>query len=124
MFNKEKTILIAEDERSINRLINAKLKQEGFQVIQVYDGKEALELVFNGDIDLAVLNMMMPYLDGGQVLKRIRAAGINIPVIVFSVKNRESDLQQCLLLGANDYLVKPFQLDDLVARIMRLLGEN
>jgi DNA-binding response OmpR family regulator len=123
MTDEETIILVAEDDRQINNLIGAKLKKEGFKVIQTYDGKEALSVLLQGKANLALLNMMMPYLDGRQVLQQIRAAGLKIPVIIFSVKSRESDLRQCLLLGANDYLVKPFQLADLVQRINNLLTE-
>jgi DNA-binding response OmpR family regulator len=123
MTDEETIILVAEDDRQINNLIGAKLKKEGFKVIQTYDGKEALSVLLQGKANLALLNMMMPYLDGRQVLQQIRAAGLKIPVVIFSVKSRESDLRQCLLLGANDYLVKPFQLADLVQRINNLLTE-
>ncbi len=116
-----KTVLIAEDEKRINNLICARLKQEGYQVIQAFDGREALQELLQGKADLALLNMMMPHLDGSQVLKRLRSAGVELPVIIFSVKSREIDLRQCLLLGANDYLVKPFALDDMVKRIIILL---
>jgi DNA-binding response OmpR family regulator len=123
MTDEETIILVAEDDRQINNLIGAKLKKEGFKVIQTYDGKEALSVLLQGKANLALLNMMMPYLDGRQVLQQIRAAGLKIPVVIFSVKSRESDLRQCLLLGANDYLVKPFQLADLVQRTNNLLTE-
>lgn len=122
--NEQKTILVAEDVGSINRLISAKLKKEGYLIIPAYDGNEALKAITEGHVDLALLNMMMPYLDGSQVVKRIRAAGIKIPVIIFSVKSHESFLKQCLHFGANDYLVKPFQLDDMVKLAEKLLGEN
>ncbi len=120
----QKTILLAEDQAYINRLVAAKLSKEGFRVIQAYDGEEALRLLFVQEVDLAVLNLMMPQVDGGQVLRQVRSAGKNFPVIIFSVKSRESDLQYCLKLGANDYLVKPFELDDLVRRVKKLIGEN
>lgn len=120
----QKTILLAEDQVNINRLIAAKLNREGFRVIQAYDGEEAIRLLLNQEVDLALLNLMMPQLDGGQVLRRVRSAGKTIPVIIFSVKNRESDLQYCLQLGADDYLVKPFELDDLFRRVKKLIGER
>ncbi len=120
----QKTILLAEDQANINRLVAAKLSKEGFRVIQAYDGEEALRLLFVQDVDLAVLNLMMPQLDGGQVLRQVRSAGKTFPVIIFSVKSRESDLQYCLQLGANDYLVKPFELDDLARRVKKLIGES
>jgi DNA-binding response OmpR family regulator len=120
---KLKTILIAEDEERVNNLICARLKQEGFQVIQTFDGKAALHELLQGKADLALLNMMMPHIDGGQILRRIRKAGMELPVIIFSVRSRESDLRRCLLLGAKDYMVKPFELDDMITRITKFIVE-
>jgi len=124
MTASESVVLVAEDNWQINNLIKARLIKESMKVVQTDNGKEALEIVLQGKANLALLNMMMPLLDGSQVVQQIRAAGLTIPVIIFSVKSRESDLNQCLLLGANDYLVKPFQLDDLVQRIDNLLMER
>jgi len=124
MAASESVVLVAEDNWQINNLIKARLIKESMKVVQTDNGKEALEIVLQGKANLALLNMMMPLLDGSQVVQQIRAAGLTIPVIIFSVKSRESDLNQCLLLGANDYLVKPFQLDDLVQRIDNLLMER
>ncbi len=123
MEHQPKTILIAEDEERINNLICARLKLEGYQVIQTFDGQEALQELLQGKADLALLNMMMPHLDGAQILKRIKKAGMELPVIIFSVRNRESDLRMCMYLGAKDYMIKPFELDDLVTRIKKLIGE-
>ncbi len=124
MTASESVVLVAEDNWQINNLIKARLIKESMKVVQTDNGKEALEIVLQGKANLALLNMMMPLLDGSQVVQQIRAAGLTIPVIIVSVKSRESDLNQCLLLGANDYLVKPFQLDDLVQRIDNLLMER
>lgn len=124
MVARESVVLVAEDNWQMNNLIKAKLLKENLKVVQTDNGKEALEIVLQGKVNLALLNMMMPLLDGNQVIQQIRAAGLTIPVIIFSVKSRESDLHQCLLLGANAYLVKPFQLDDLVQRIDNLLMER
>lgn len=124
MGRDNKTILVAEDVASINRLIAARLRKAGYRVLATYDGNEALEAIFREPVDLALINMMMPHFDGSQVLRRIRAAHIDIPVIIFSVKTQESFLQQCLHFGANDYLVKPFQLEELLAKIDNLLMER
>jgi len=118
-----KTVLIAEDEERINNLICARLEQEGYLVIQTYDGEEALQELLQGKADLALLNMMMPQLDGSQILKRLRNAGRELPIIIFSVKSWESDLRDSLSLGAKDYIVKPFELDDMVSRINKLIME-
>ena len=119
-----KTVLIAEDEERINNLICARLKQEGYLVIQTYDGEEALQELLLGKADLALLNMMMPHLDGSQILKRLRNAGRELPIIIFSVKSWESDMRTCLYFGATDYMVKPFELDDMVSRVNKLITEQ
>lgn len=119
-----KTVLIAEDEKRINNLICARLKQEGYLVIQAFDGEEALQELLQGKADLALLNMMMPHLDGSQVLKRLRNAGRELPVIIFSVKSWESNLRDSLFLGAKDYIVKPFELDDMIFRVNKLITEQ
>ena len=121
---RAKTVLIAEDEKRINNLICARLKQEGYLVIQAFDGEEALQELLQGKADLALLNMMMPHLDGSQVLKRLRNAGRELPVIIFSVKSWESDLRDSLFLGAKDYIVKPFELDDMISRVNKLITEQ
>jgi DNA-binding response OmpR family regulator len=118
-----KTVLIAEDEERINNLICARLKQEGYQVIQTFDGREALQDLLQGKADLALLNMMMPHLDGSQILKRLRKVGIAIPIIIFSVKSWESEMRTCLYLGAKDYMVKPFELNDMVSRVNKMIRE-
>ncbi len=123
MMSESKTVLIAEDEKRINNLISARLKQEGYRVIQTFDGEAALQELLARKADLGLLNMMMPHLDGNQILRRLRNAGRVIPIIIFSVKNKESDLRNSLLSGASDYIVKPFELDDMVSRINKIIGE-
>ncbi len=121
---RPKTILVAEDEERINNLICARLKLEGYQVIQAFDGKEALLELLQGRADLALLNLQMPHLDGGLILKRIRDKGVELLVICISARSSESDLRMWLLSGANDYLVKPFELDVLISRIKKQFGEK
>lgn len=118
-----KKILIAEDDLSINRLLTFKLQKEGFNVISTADGKAALQAALKEDIDAAILDIMMPFLDGIQVLKRIKAEKPLLPVIILSVKSMDRDLNQALELGASDYLTKPFQPGEVVERINRILGE-
>lgn len=118
-----KCILIAEDDTSLNRLISFKLEKEGFKVISTADGKAALKACLEEDIDAAVLDIMMPFLDGIQVLKKIRAVKPQLPVIILSVKSMQRDLHQGLESGANDYMTKPFQPDELVERLNNLLGD-
>lgn len=120
---KTKTILIAEDDLSLNRLIAFKLEKENFRVISTADGKAALHTALESDIDAAVLDIMMPFLDGLQVLKRIRKVKPHLPVIILSVKSQEQDLDRGLELGANDYITKPFQPKVLVDQLKKILGD-
>ena len=100
------------------------VEQEGYRVIQTYDGEEALQELLQGKADLALLNMMMPHLDGSQILKRLKNAGRELPIIIFSVKSWESDMRTCLFFGAKDYIAKPFELDDMISRVNKLITEQ
>lgn len=121
---EEQTILIAEDDASVNNLLSFKLKKEGYRVISTTDGKAALKAALEEDIDAAVLDVMMPFLDGIQVLKKIRAVKPALPVIILSVKSLERDLNQALESGASDYMTKPFQPGELVRRLKKVMGDN
>ncbi len=118
-----KKILVAEDDPALNRLISYKLNREGYQPVSVFDGKAALQAALEENLEAVILDIMMPFMDGIQVLKKIRAAGLQLPVIILSVKSREDDLHQALELGANDYMTKPFQPDDLIKHLKHALGE-
>ncbi len=120
---KQKLILIAEDDPSVNRLITFKLGKEGFKVRSTSDGKEALKAALEEDIDAAIIDVMMPFLDGIQVLKRIRAEKPQLPVIILTVKSRGEDIHKALELGADQYMTKPFQTAELVKSLKSLLGE-
>ncbi len=118
-----KKILVAEDDPGLNRLISFKLGREGYRPLSVFDGKAALQAALEEDVEAVILDIMMPFLDGIQVLKRIRAANRQLPVIILSVKSREIDMHQALELGANDYMTKPFQPDELIEHLKQVLGE-
>ncbi len=120
---RQKVILIAEDDPSVNRLLTFKLSKEGFKVRSTFDGKEALKTALEEDIDAAIIDVMMPFLDGIQVLKRIRAEKPQLPIIMLTVKSREEDIHNALELGADQYMTKPFQTEELVKSLKNLLGE-
>jgi len=117
-------ILVAEDDPGLNRLISFKLEKEGFKAISAFDGKKALKTALEENISAIVLDIMMPFLDGIQVLKKVRAAKPHLPVIILSVKSREADLHQALELGASDYMTKPFQPEKLVERLKQVMEDN
>ena len=110
-------LLLAEDERSMSRALVAILTKNNYSVDAVYDGEEALRYLRTGDYDAAVLDIMMPKMDGIEVLKTIRKDGSLIPVIMLTAKSQVEDKIEGLDSGANDYLTKPFDAKELLARI-------
>ena len=110
-------ILLAEDERSMSRALVAILTKGNYSVDAVYDGQDAFDYLITGDYDAAILDVMMPKIDGFEVLRRIRAKGIGIPVMMLTAKSQVDDKVEGLDLGANDYLTKPFDGRELLARL-------
>ncbi|WP_199615455.1 response regulator transcription factor [Paenibacillus alkalitolerans] len=109
-------ILIVEDDIEINQLITKYLKKEGFDIHSAYDGKEALSYISNHEYQLAILDLMLPHIEGHEVLRNIREKK-TIPVIILSAKDREMDKIMGLELGADDYITKPFTIGELIARV-------
>lgn len=109
-------ILIAEDEQDISALLKINLQQEGYSVFIARDGLEALDILQKEEIDLAVLDVMMPKLDGFNLLRKIRETN-NLPVIFLTARGEDMDKILGLGLGADDYLIKPFSMPELSARI-------
>lgn len=114
-------ILIAEDEKDLNQILKARLTAEHYSVDSCYDGQEALDYLASAEYDAAVLDIMMPAVDGLAVLKRMRQRNDSTPVILLTAKDSIEDRVQGLDAGANDYLVKPFAFEELLARIRVLL---
>ena len=110
-------ILFAEDEKSLSRAVTAMLVKSNYSVDAVYDGQDALDYLRAGNYDGAILDIMMPKLDGIEVLRTIRAEGIRIPVLMLTAKSEVDDKVLGLDSGANDYLTKPFSTKELIARI-------
>ena len=114
-------ILIAEDEKDLNQIITNRLKEEHYSVDSCHDGQEALEYLESAEYDAVVLDIMMPVLDGLSVLKKMRRKNDSTPVILLTAKDSIEDRVSGLDAGANDYLVKPFAFEELLARIRVLL---
>ncbi len=110
-------ILLAEDERDMNKIITKKLVSEGYAVDSCFDGETALVYITSAEYDVVILDIMMPKLDGFEVLKSMRSKCIETPVIFLTARDAVSDRVLGLDLGANDYLVKPFSFEELMARI-------
>ncbi|MFQ3545565.1 vancomycin resistance response regulator transcription factor, VanR-F/VanR-M family [Halobacillus rhizosphaerae] len=113
---KNISILIAEDEEEIADLIEIHLEKEGYRVIKVPDGQEAIDVIQTQSIDLLILDIMMPKLDGYEVTRQIREK-YNMPIIFLSAKTSDFDKVQGLVIGADDYITKPFTPIELVARV-------
>ena len=109
-------LLLAEDEKALSRALKAILERDGYMVDAVYDGQAALDCLDTGSYDGAVLDIMMPALDGIEVLRRLRARGDLLPVLL-TAKSETDDKVQGLDSGANDYLTKPFAVRELLARV-------
>ena len=122
--NNRKRILVAEENRKINRLISYFLLKEGYNVFSVYDGRAAVETVEEKAFDAVILETMLPFLDGLQVLRQIRKSNPYLPVLMLSLKIREADRQHSLELGANDYITKPFEMKRLIESLKKILGEQ
>lgn len=114
------TILIADDDADIREVLRLYLENAGYGVVEAADGQEALRQLDRGAVDLCLLDIMMPALDGYQVLRRLRASS-HVPVIVISAKGQDPEKILGLQLGADDYLVKPFNPLEAVARVGALL---
>ncbi|WP_440895062.1 response regulator transcription factor [Amphibacillus sp. Q70] len=114
---KAMEILIVEDEKKLARALQLELEYEDYQVTLVHDGREALTLINEHTYDLILLDIMLPSLSGMEVLRRIRKDEIQIPVILLTARDATYDKVSGLDLGANDYITKPFEIEELLARI-------
>lgn len=110
-------LLLAEDERSLSKAIITILQKNHYSADAVYDGEEALDYLASGNYDALILDIMMPKLDGISVLKKLRAQGNTIPILMLTAKSEVDDKVLGLDSGANDYLTKPFNTKELLARI-------
>lgn len=117
------SILIIEDEEKLARFIEMELSYEGYRVQKAYDGRAGLEKALSGDFDLIILDIMLPGLNGMEVLRRIRRE-IQIPVIMLTARDTVVDKVSGLDGGADDYMTKPFEIEELLARIRNALRKT
>jgi two-component system, OmpR family, response regulator len=114
------TILLVDDEDAVQKLLAYPLERDGFRVVQARDGEEALERFGHEHVDLVVLDVMLPKLDGLEVCKRLRAAS-SVPIIMLTARDDELDKVLGLELGADDYITKPFSIREFRSRVRALL---
>lgn len=114
-------ILLAEDERELSNAIVAVLKHNYYSVDSVYNGEDALDWALNDEYDLIILDIMMPKIDGLNVLKNLREKNINVPVLILTAKGEIDDRVVGLDLGADDYICKPFNIKEFLARVRAII---
>jgi DNA-binding response OmpR family regulator len=117
-------ILVVEDERKIATFVQRGLKECGFVVDVVYRGDEALDIILDHHFDAVVLDIMLPGRDGLSILRILRERAICVPVLILTARGEISEKVEGLNLGADDYLAKPFSIDELVARVRALIRRN
>jgi len=117
MFN----ILVVEDDRNQNRLISAALRQSGYNAVPAFDGKQALDLLDSEQIDLVITDIMMPAMDGYQLVDALRTSNFTMPILIVSAKETFEDKRKGFLLGIDDYMVKPLDIGELILRVGALL---
>ncbi len=110
-------VLLVDDDRALRDAVGRALRLEGFEVTLATDGPEALELALNNPPDIVVLDVAMPSMSGVEVCRRMRTTGVRVAVLMLTARDGISDRVQGLDAGADDYLVKPFALDELLARV-------
>jgi DNA-binding response OmpR family regulator len=119
-------VLAADDDEDILELVAFRLERSGYTVLRATDGEEALRLALEAKPDLAVLDVMMPKLDGYEVTRRLRAddATRRMPIILLTARSQDADVQAGFDAGADDYLRKPFSPQELRARVQAILGRR
>jgi len=121
---KKISILLVEDEENLQEALRLNLEMENYEVTSAYDGVEALKAIQQEHFDLMILDIMLPEMDGISVLETVRLQGNNIPILILSAKNGSADRVLGLKKGADDYLTKPFNLEELLLRVNKLIEKN
>jgi two-component system alkaline phosphatase synthesis response regulator PhoP len=121
---KKGSILLVEDEENLHEALKLNLELEGYEVTSAYDGAAALKAIHNEYFDLIVLDIMLPELDGISVTETVRVSNNDVPILILSAKNSSADRVTGLKKGADDYLTKPFNLEELLLRVHKLINKN
>ena len=117
-------ILIAEDDKNLRKLISATLKQNGYNSFVAEDGEKALNIIDNEHIDLVISDIMMPNIDGYDLTESLRESGYNMPILMVTAKETFDDKKKGFIVGADDYMVKPIDIDEMILRIGALLRRS
>ena len=124
MSQKKFSILLVEDEENLQEALRLNLELEGYEVTSSYDGAHALKVVKKEHFDLIILDVMLPEIDGITVCETIRLSNVDIPILILSAKNSSADRVLGLKKGADDYLTKPFNLEELLLRVNNLIKKG
>jgi len=124
MSNQGTTILLVEDEENLHEALKLNLELEGYHIVSAMDGKQALKALQNQYFDMMILDIMLPEMDGIEVLESIRIQNNELPVLILSAKSSSADRILGLKKGADDYLTKPFNLEELLLRVQKLIEKN
>ena len=117
-------ILLVEDEENLHDALKLNLELEGYEITSAYDGNEALKAVKDEYFDLIIMDVMLPHMDGISVTETIRIQNNEVPILILSAKNSSADRVLGLKKGADDYMVKPFNLEELLLRVDKLILKN
>jgi len=122
--NKPSTILLVEDEENLHETLKLNLELEGYEVTSAYDGIAAMKAFKAEYFDLVILDVMLPEMDGISVMESIRVSNVEVPVLMLSARNSSADKILGLKKGADDYMTKPFNLEELLLRVNKLIVKN
>lgn len=122
--DKRTSILLVEDEENLHEALKLNLELEGYEVTSAFDGAAALKAVENEYFDLIILDVMLPEMDGISVTETVRISNNEVPILILSAKNSSADRVLGLKKGADDYLTKPFNLEELLLRVHKLINKN
>jgi two-component system alkaline phosphatase synthesis response regulator PhoP len=125
MFDQSKpSILLVEDEENLHEALRMNLELEGYQVTSAYDGIAAMKAIQNEYFDLLILDVMIPEIDGFAVTQNIRLSNTEVPILILSARDSSADKVLGLKKGADDYMTKPFNLEELLLRVQKLISKN
>lgn len=118
------SILVVEDNNNLRMLMSDRLEMEGYEIFQAQNGKKALEILENNKIDVLITDIMMPIMDGYQLIEIVRESGYTMPVLMVTAKDTFEDKEMGFRLGTDDYMVKPININEMVLRVSALLRRS
>ena len=117
-------ILVVEDDRNLSKLMTAVLKQNGYNVLNATDGVQALDILDTSHVDLIISDIMMPNMDGYELTDQLRQSNYNLPILMVTAKESFEDKKKGFILGTDDYMVKPIDIDEMILRVAALLRRS